>query len=848
MSAAPVVVVAGDVCIDWFATSVARVTSISPPTGQAAANWQFRDGLRMFARPGGAWLLAELVEKVTGQPAARPAAPAKLHEQDCESALHSMVELKAFPRVKGDKERKNQVWRVDRFRGFAGPTTGDSGKCQVSVTDDNPAASLVVLDDVGNGFRECRGSWPKALEQGGSTPWIVWKVARPLGGGRLAEHLLERHADRTIAVLDVNDLRTEGAAISRQLSWERTAGDVIHALSHDPHFNQFRRLAHLVVRFDLEAALHLCGVGTEATSVELTYLPGGIEGSTRAEVPGDMLGLTSVFVAQLVAALARSDETLLSGQLRAGIKAGLTEARRLFTEGFGLASGAVTELPSWIRADVSASKDLASVNVAPLAGRNPGSRLLDYVRTEPLDKLAADIVTVGIRGTIPAAPVAKFGGLETLDRTEIETFRSVRNLIGEYLAQASPERPLSLAVFGPPGSGKSFGVAQVAKSLGDVEKLEFNVSQFEGVDQLTTAFHGVRDAVVRGRVPLVFFDEFDAAAPGGRALGWLKHFLVPMQDGKFSDGDSVHLIGRAIFVFAGGTSHTFSEFARLAEKDFREAKGPDFVSRLRGYVDVRGTDRREPGDAIHIIRRAVLLRSLLQRKAPAIFDTAGCARLDEGVRRAFLRCRSFRHGARSMEAILDMCLLSGREVFERACLPSEQQLDLQVDAREFLGLVTQDVALNEHRELLAQAIHALFVQQQTGKKPPHDPSMQPWATLTENYREDNRAQAADISRKLDLVRCAYQATRPDDGLTRLEFTEAEVEILAEAEHERWNDSKRAQHYSYAPPPKRDTDPKTHPCLLPWCDLPKNEKDKDRDTVRAMPEFMELAGFRVFRLT
>ena len=30
-------------------------------------------------------------------------------------------------------------------------------------------------------------------------------------------------------------------------------------------------------------------------------------------------------------------------------------------------------------------------------------------------------------------------------------------------------------------------------------------------------------------------------------------------------------------------------------------------------------------------------------------------------------------------------------------------------------------------------------------------------------------------------------------------------------------------------------------------LPENEKDKDRDTVRAMPEFMELAGFRVFRL-
>ena len=43
-------------------------------------------------------------------------------------------------------------------------------------------------------------------------------------------------------------------------------------------------------------------------------------------------------------------------------------------------------------------------------------------------------------------------------------------------------------------------------------------------------------------------------------LGWLKYFLAPMQDGVFRVGDSIHPIGKAIFVFAGGTSSTYNQF------------------------------------------------------------------------------------------------------------------------------------------------------------------------------------------------------------------------------------------------------------------------------------------------
>ncbi|MBK8280227.1 MAG: hypothetical protein IPK94_09005 [Saprospiraceae bacterium] len=54
-------------------------------------------------------------------------------------------------------------------------------------------------------------------------------------------------------------------------------------------------------------------------------------------------------------------------------------------------------------------------------------------------------------------------GFKTYDHEEIESFRSFNKLIKEYL-MGNASKPLSVAVFGPPGSGKSFGVKQIAGS------------------------------------------------------------------------------------------------------------------------------------------------------------------------------------------------------------------------------------------------------------------------------------------------------------------------------------------------------------------------------------------------
>jgi hypothetical protein len=426
-------------------------------------------------------------------------------------------------------------------------------------------------------------------------------------------------------------------------------------------------------------------------------------------------------------------------------------------------------------------------------------------------------------------------------------------LIREYLSVEAPKRPLSIAVFGPPGSGKSFGVTEVAESVapGRVERLEFNVAQFGSSSDLVSALHRVRDSALSGKVPLVFFDEFDSGYNG--KLGWLKSFLAPMQDGAFKDGEAMHPVGKSIFVFAGGTSAAFEEFCRESAsqaedaaglREFREAKGPDFVSRLRGYVNVLGPNPTSDADNFFVIRRAMLLRSLIERKARQLLDGAGRARIDPGVLRALIKVPRYKHGARSVEAVIDMSMLTGRSSFEQAALPSGEQLRLHVDSELFSRLVVRDVLFGSAREMLGRAIHERHLEEQQGKKLPDDPTMQQWVPLREDLKESNRAQADHIPEKLRRVGCGY-APVAGRKPAPFPFTPAEIEVLAEMEHDRWMAERRVEGWTLGP---RDPARKTSPHLVAWPDLADDVREWDRQAVRNIPDLMARAGFEIYRLT
>ncbi len=292
-------------------------------------------------------------------------------------------------------------------------------------------------------------------------------------------------------------------------------------------------------------------------------------------------------------------------------------------------------------------------------------------------------------------PFEVHGKFKTAYRDEIDSLASIRRIIEKYLNDSGWESPLSIAVFGPPGAGKNFTILQLLESVNpDIAKrsLEYNIAQFVDQKDLETAFRKVQDEAVAGDVPLAFFDEFDANFPGeDEVLGWLKYFLSPMQDGKFKAGESTYRIGRAIFVFVGGISKNWKEFYedRKTMNEFRDAKGPDFVSRLRGYLNIKSINPEGNTEVDHILmfRRAILLRSLLEHRLKGIFDkNTKVARLDHRVISAFLKIPRYEHESRSMQAIIEMSRLSPRGQFQVSSLPAEEQLRMHVDAREFYKL------------------------------------------------------------------------------------------------------------------------------------------------------------------
>jgi hypothetical protein len=469
-------------------------------------------------------------------------------------------------------------------------------------------------------------------------------------------------------------------------------------------------------------------------------------------------------------------------------------------------------------------------------------------------------VREGLECALKEVPIGQFGELKTVDRREIESLHSISTLISDY-AQRYHETPLSIAVFGPPGAGKSFSVEQVATSVmpDDIKKLSFNLSQFTGPEDLYDAFHQVRDASLTGKIPLVFWDEFDTQL-NQEPLGWLRYFLAPMQDGKFQEGQIIHPIGRCIFVFAGGTSENIEVFSNKLtdEKERQAAKLPDFISRLKGFLNILGPNRQEikgsppeHSDSYYVIRRAIILRSNVERFAPQLLKYEGgkkIANIDEGVLRAFLLTKEYRHGARSMAAIIAMSQLSGKMCFERSCLPSETQLSLHVDGPEFSDLVNRVILDPETVENLAQACHAIFRDDlkekhykygpATDEKKREHSSFLPYTSLSENEKEQNRANVRDIPNKLEKT--GYILLRARGGERPTEFTGEEIEELAKCEHERYLSQKFATGWKYAA--RTNKSKKLHSALVDWDKLPEFEKEKDRLLVKSIPKIIARAGY------
>jgi len=679
----------------------------------------------------------------------------------------------------------------------------------------------IVTDSGSGGIVLPKGNYP-----------VLWTSNKQLPD----EAVFGRITNRCFLMLDADVLRKSGAMISKSVSWERSAENLLWQLAYNPALTRLLRAPHILITFAEDGAIYIKTKDGKLGEAWLTLNHNGPEGSLREQGRGGGGDAFSVMAA--VAALQFPD--VMSGKKAIVVRPILEMgAEQIMSGGQSSAvdkkdykieiSKASTGAPDGIKIPVDRGVPVP-VNTWVIASdkyKGDMSGLAErYIKTGKIDDKDFPMLTIG--------------KLKTIDRGEIEDFSNISNVIKMYYGNREADKPLSIAVFGKPGSGKSFGVKQIAKFVlpkDTIEDITFNVSQFSrNSDDLGVAFQQVRDIIMRGKLPLVFFDEFDSDE-----RSWLKSFLMPMQDGKFKDQSGEHPLGKCILVFAGGTAPTFKDFqSGINTEESKALKLPDFVSRIKGSIDIAGPNPRNNEDANYILRRALLLRGMCEQDKRMDKNDAGF--IDDTIIRAMLLVPEFKHGVRSMETIREMSnITSGKWV--PAALPLGDQLSLHVDTRAFTDLLLFDIIIESEVGVMARKIHEFFRSHLDKVADKSHPSNVAWEDLPWHFKLDNlnaaRAYPGNVAKFGGYINWK------DASGEVLELTdERVVERLAIEEHNRWWERKEKE--GWTPGKPRDDAKKIHDCMFPWEELDEKTKDKDRNPIREIPFVLDAVGRRVFK--
>jgi hypothetical protein len=795
---------------------------------------------------GGAMMLAELLEQSAAKEKDRQFTVICGVDDACRGHFPQALSLWNVRPSKGKSDKK--TWDYTRSLGCSGLITPMPQQSAVSPQK----ADIIVIHESGLYFRHGTNSnlWPAAIKGDNirECGQVLLSMAAPLAQGDLWRALVGKCREKLTVVVSLADILKEETGIPTGISWERTLEALTSELQSNGAISDLLKCSNLIVRIGSAGALW---VNPGAGGPTFTAIIDPTRQESNLGEDRDEIRLT--FAAAIALRLTEGG----SNEIPLGIRSGIKAIRDLADLGY-VQNG--KESPSFPFAEIASSlaSNVSSLVSIPMPVNRMGDPRPWSIMGDDLGNnhgIARRVALFGPRA-LGDIPYSLFGKLTVVDRGEIESLSGIRQLMKGYVAKKKTERPLSIAVFGAPGSGKSFGIKQIGKEIlgPDCVILEFNLSQFAGPGELVGALHQVRDKVLEGTVPLVFWDEFDS-----KEYIWLQSLLAPMQDGKFQEGQITHPIGKCIFIFAGGTSYTMQDFAPAdpgseAARKFKLVKGPDFVSRLNGYLNVLGPNPRQRfdrekmewvNDDIHPdhcypIRRALLIRAMLGLKPEQTLE------IDQGVLTALLEIDCYKHGARSLETVLNLTKRDSSHLL-RSNLPPEEQLSLHVEYDKFKTLVNRDLPFRMKAEWLAPHIHKFYRQLCSDKGWDFTYDMD-YELLTDEIKSDNIAAAARIPSILHLAGLRLNEKGSGKALPETEYQRIItplLEKLAEAEHNGWMEQKYRNDWRFGEP--RNDSRKIHNALVEYKKLSEEDKDKDRDSVNNFNKIVAKAGYIIVKV-
>lgn len=294
-------------------------------------------------------------------------------------------------------------------------------------------------------------------------------------------------------------------------------------------------------------------------------------------------------------------------------------------------------------------------------------------RDVDLMAVARNLVETGDTG-LHSAPVVNFGRWAVIDPVEAEQAKTMHAALQRQLSSGQARRTLNLLVSGPAGSGKLFSVQEMARAASPNAWYPINVdlSALRDIDDLKVSFRAAQDAALRGKIALLCIEGVEATL-AGVPHGWIQHLVRIMRDGEFMDDSARRPLGPCVLCFVSA-----GEFYRGSMTEKLGASGQpsfvdEFLSRLDARLDIMGINPRWGGDSPCILRRALVLRNLLQVHKRSV---------DSALQGALLAAPMYKGGMRSLDAII----VASRPVdndglLTGTSLPADGILHLHVDAQ-----------------------------------------------------------------------------------------------------------------------------------------------------------------------
>ena len=160
-------------------------------------------------------------------------------------------------------------------------------------------------------------------------------------------------------------------------------------------------------------------------------------------------------------------------------------------------------------------------------------------------------------------------------------------------------------------------------------------------------------------------------------------------------------------------------------------------------------------------------------------------------------------------------------------------------------LCRPEVFVNSVTEQMAKALHGKYLRHRRldGTFDPGRESHKQWEVLKETFRESNRDAATHLSERLD--KAGYSVQVSDDWAVALPvFSEKEVNDLAESEHQRWCEERRADGWTHAV--ETDLQLKHHTDLVPWSELGESRRELDLEAQRELAALLARYGLAIVR--